>query len=142
MRVSTEEIKNALWSMKPYKAPGPDGLHAGFFQRFWQTVGDLVKDEVLKASSDRKIPDYLNKTHIVLIPKIQGPKTIANYRPISLCNLVYKIITKIIVMRIRPYLERLISPFQVAFVPGRRGVDNFIIVQELVHSIGRTKGFR
>ncbi|XP_023873179.1 uncharacterized protein LOC111985766 [Quercus suber] len=67
-RVSTKEIKSALWSMKPYKAPSPDGLHAGFFQRFWLTVGDSIKDEVLKAFSDRKIPDYLNKTHIVLIP--------------------------------------------------------------------------
>ena len=126
--------------MKPYKAPGPNGLNAGFFQRFWLTMGDSVKDEVLKAFSDRKIPEYLNKTHIVLIPKIQGPETIANYRPISLCTLVYKIITKIIVNRIRPHLERLISPLQPALVPGRRGVDNFIIVQELVHSIGRTKG--
>ena len=139
-RVSTEEIKSALWTTKPYKALGPDGLHTGFFQRFWLTVGESVKDEVLKAFSNRRIPDYLNKTHIVLIPKIQGPKTIANYRPISLCNSVYKIITKIIVARIRPHLERLISPLQAAFVPGRRGVDNFIIVQELVHSIGRTKG--
>ena len=127
-RVSIEEIKSALWSMKPYKAPSPNGLHAGFFQRFWLTMGDSVKDEVLKAFSDRKIPEYLNKTHIVLIPKIQGPETIANYRPISLCTLVYKIITKIIVNRIRPHLERLISPLQAAFVPGRRGVDNFIIV--------------
>ena len=138
-RVSIDEIKHALWSMKPYKAPGPDGLHAGFFQRFWLSVGDSVKDEVLKAFTERKIPDYLNKTHIVLIPKMQGPETIANYRPISLCNSVYKIITKIIVARIRLHLERLISPLQAAFVPGRRGVDNFIIVQELVHSIGRTK---
>ena len=103
-------------------------------------MGDSIKDEVLKAFSNRKIPNYLNKTYIVLISKIQGPETIANYRPINLCNSVYKIITKIIVARIRSHLERLISPLQAAFVPGRRGVDNFIIVQELVHSIGRTKG--
>lgn len=114
--------------MKPHKAPGLDGLHAGFFQCFWLTVGGSITEEVLRASADKNIPDYLNKTHIVLIPKMQGPKTIANYRPISFCNLIYKINSKIIVARIRPFLDRLISPYQAAFVLGRRGVDNFIIV--------------
>lgn len=94
----------------------------------------------MKAFTDRCIPDYLNKTHIVLILKIQGPKTIANYRPISLYNSVYKIIFKVIVARIRPHLDKLISPYQAAFVPGRKGVDNFIIIQELDHFIGRTRG--
>ncbi|KAL0005698.1 hypothetical protein SO802_013259 [Lithocarpus litseifolius] len=138
--VSTEEIKEALWSMKPYKAPGPDGLHAGFFQRFWLIVGDSVRKEVKKVFIDRKIPEYLNNTHIVLIPKIQGLETIGNYRPISLCNSVYKIITKIIVARIRPHLDTLVSPYQTAFVPGRKGVDNAIIAQELIHTIGKAKG--
>ena len=95
--VTMEEIKDALWSMKPYKALGPDGLHAGFFQRFWLVVGDSVKEEVMRAFTERKVPDYLNKTLIVLIPKIQGPETIGNYRPINLCNIIYKIISKIIV---------------------------------------------
>ena len=95
--VTLEEIKDALWSIKPYKAPGSDGLHAGFFQRFWLVVGDSVKEEVKRAFIERKVPDYLNKTLIVLIPKIQGPETIGNYRPISLCNIIYKIISKIIV---------------------------------------------
>ena len=86
------------------------------------------------------MPEYLNRTHIVLIPKIQGPKTLGNYKPISLCNTVYKIVTKIIVARLRPYLEKLVSPLQSAFVPGRKGIDNAIIVQELIHSISRKKG--
>ena len=137
--VSTEEIKEALWSMKPYKAPRPDGLHVGFFQRFWLIMGDSVRNEVEKAFIERKVPKYLNKTHIVLIPEIQGPKTIGNYKPISLCNSVYKIITKIIVARIRPHLDTIVSPYQVAFIPGRRGVDNAIIVQELIHTIKRAK---
>ena len=138
--VSPAEIKEALWSMKAYKAPGSDGLHAGFFQRFWLVVGDSVKEEVMKVFRDRKVPEYLNHTLIVLIPKIQGPETIGNYRPISLCNSVYKIITKVIVARIRPHLDSLISPLQAAFVPGRRGVDNTILVQELIHTMGRAKG--
>ena len=107
--VSIEEIKEALWSMKPYKAPGPDGLHIGFFQRFWLIVRDSMRKEVEKVFIERKVPEYLNNTHIVLIPKIQHTETIGNYRPISLCNSVYKIITKILVARIRPHLDKLIS---------------------------------
>lgn len=99
-----------------------------------------MREEVEKVFIERKVPEYLNKTHIVLIPKIQGPKTIGNYRPISLCNSVYKIITKVIAARIRPHLDTLVSPYQISFIPRRRGVDNAIIVQELIHTIGRAKG--
>ena len=123
-----EEIKNALWSLKAYKAPRPDGLHAGFFHRFWLIVGNSVIDLVKKVFDKRKVPEFLNRTHIVFIPKIQGPETLGNYRPISLCNTVYKVITKIIVARLRPFLEKLISTLQTAFVPGRKGIDNAIIV--------------
>ena len=138
--VTLEEIKDVLWSMKLYKAPGSDGLHARFFQRFWFVVGESIKEEVRRVFIERKVPDYLNKTLIVLIPKIQGPETIGNYRPISLCNTIYKIISKIIVARIRLHLEHLVSQYQTTFVPGRRGADNVIIVQELIHTIGRIKG--
>ena len=100
-------------------------------------MGRSVRDEVQAVFRDRKIPDYLIKTNIVLIPKIQGPETLGNYRPISLCNIVYKIVTKIIVGRIRLFLDQLIFPCQAAFVPGRRGVDNAIIVQEIIHTMGK-----
>ena len=126
--VTLEEIKEALWSMKPYKSPGPDGLHAGFYQRFWLTMGDSVKKEVMKVFLDRKVPEYLNKTLIVLIPKVQGPKSIGNYRPISLCNSVYKIISKVIINQLRPLLENIVSPFQTTFIPSKRGTDNVIII--------------
>ena len=138
--VTDEEITATLRSMKPYKAPSLDSLHAGFFQRFWPTMGDLVKKEVRHIFDTKKMLEYLNKTHLVLIPKIQGPETLGNYRPISLCNTTYKIVSKIIVNRIRPVLQNLISPVQTAFVPGRKGTDNAIIVQELIHSISKAKG--
>ena len=114
------EIKDGLWALKAFKAPGPNGLHARFIQRFWLTMGDLVKTEVKKAFKECKIPEYLNRTNVVLIPKIAGPEILGNYRPISFCNTVYKTITKILVARIRPYLDKLVSPLQSAFVPGRK----------------------
>ena len=137
---SEEEIRNAMWSLKPFKAPGPDGLHAGFFQKFWPVVGGSMIEEVKRIFVERVMPDFLNQTHIALIPKIQGPETLGNYRPISLCNTVYKVVTKIIVARLRPFLDNLISPLQSAFVPDRKGMDNVIIAQEFIHSLGRKKG--
>ena len=65
-----EEIKAALWSLKPFKAPGPDALDAGFFQKFWHIVGKSVIEEVQKVFDDRGVPEALNSTHIALIPKI------------------------------------------------------------------------
>ena len=88
----------------------------------------------------RTMPEFLNRTLISLIPKCQSPETLANYRPINLCNLVYKIVTKIIISRIRPLLNNLVSPLQAAFVSGRRGLDNILIAQELRHSIDDKKG--
>ena len=108
--VTEEEISAALWSLKAFKAPGPNGLHAGFYQHFWIIVGDSVKEHVKKVFREKKVPEYLNNTNIVLIPKVQGSETIGSYRPISLCNSVYKIISKVLVGRIRPLLDKLISP--------------------------------
>ena len=99
-----------------------------------------VINEVKKVFTERRVPVYLNTTHIALIPKIQGLETLSNYRPISLCNTVYKIVSKIIVARLRPYLDKLISPCQSAFIPGRKGIDNAIIAQEVIHSLNKKKG--
>jgi hypothetical protein len=125
--LSIEKIKSSLWSLKPFKAPGPDELHLRFFQRCWHIVSDSVVKEVSQIFNYGKMPHYLNQTLISLIPKCPGPESLTQFRPISLCNTIYKIVTKAIVARIRPLLSNLISPFQAAFVPGRRGIDNVII---------------
>ena len=137
---SDGEIWNALKLMKPYKAPGVDGLHVRFFQRFWLVVGDSVKREIKEVFMKQKVPEYLNQTLIALIPKQPSPETVSHYRPISLYNTVYKIISEIIVLRIWPLLPSLISPMQTAFIQGRREIDNVIIAQELIYSLRRRKG--
>ena len=138
--MSDDEIREGLWALKPYKAPCPDGLHAGFFQRFWPTVKESMRNEVMYIFEECRIPDYLNRTNIVLTPKIAGPESLGNYRPISLCNTVYKIVTKIIVARLRPHLDKLVCPLQSTFVPRRQSIDNAIVVQELIHTISKKKG--
>ena len=103
-------------------------------------VGESVRSEVKKIFANQKFPNYLNQTLIALIPKQLGPETVSQYRPISLCNIVYKIISKILVQRIRPLLLRLISPMQVAFLEGRRGAYNVIIAQEPIYSLRKRRG--
>ena len=72
-------------------------------------MGDTLREEVKGIFASGKIPEYLNQTIITLIPKHKNPKTFNHYRPISLCNMVYKIVTKIIVARLRPLLPGLVS---------------------------------
>ena len=126
--------------MKPFKAPGPDGLHAGFFQSYWSIVSDTVFREVKEIFDNLSMPPHLNETLITLIPKCPGADSLGLFRPISLCNTVYKVVTKTIVKRLRPLLPHLISPLQTAFVPGRLGVDNMIITQEIIHTMSLKRG--
>ena len=134
------KVKEALWPLKPFKAPGPDSLHAGFFQRYWGSVGDAVFKEVSHIFDSGCMLEFLNQTLMTLIPKCPGADCLGNFRPISLCNTLYKVVTKIIVKRLWVALPKLISSLQTVFVPGRKGIDNMILVQELVHTMGTKKG--
>ncbi|XP_059430102.1 uncharacterized protein LOC132163748 [Corylus avellana] len=81
-----------------------------------------------------------NHSHIALIPKQQGSHSVHHFRPISLCNIVYKIITKILATRLKTLLPKIISPLQSAFVPSRNIQDNTILAHELLHSFKSKKG--
>ena len=125
--VLEKEIMQGLWALKPFKAPKPNKLHASFFQYFWADVKFSVCKEISNIFEVRVMPEYLNETLISLIPKCPSLKSLNNLRPISLCNSMYKVVTKIIVGRLSPYLDKLVSPNQTAFVPGRRGLDNVVV---------------
>jgi hypothetical protein len=134
-----EEVRTALFQMHPSKAPGVDGLTAGFFQRHWELVKPVVVPAVLQFLSGGDLPDDLNDTAIVLIPKVRNPQSIKQYRPISLCTVIYKLCTKVIALRLRPVLEDTISQEQSAFVPGRLITDNALVAFECVHTMKRRK---
>ena len=135
-----QEVKNGLWSLKPFKVPRPDGLHIGFFQTYWNIVGSSVFEEVKEIFRSGTMPNHLNETLITLIPKFPGVDNLGSFRPISSCNTIYKVVTKMIVKRLRPYLLNLTFPLQTAFVSGRMEVDNMIIAQELIHTMSLKKG--
>lgn len=129
-----EEVKKALFQIGDFKAPGPDGMHAVFYKRFWDLLGDDLVQEVLQAVNSAQIPEGWNDTTIVLIPKVNNPTLVSQFRPISLCNVVYKIISKMLSNRLRIILSEIISDHQSAFVPGRIITDNILLAYESIHT--------
>jgi hypothetical protein len=134
------EVKKALFMMHPHKAPGPDGFTAGFFQRHWSLIGPDVCSVVLAFLNGGDMPSIVNNTVLVLIPKVKNPQDLSQFRPISLCNVLYKICSKVIANRLRLVLDDIISEEQSAFVPGRLITDNVLVAYESIHYLKRKKG--
>jgi hypothetical protein len=132
---SDQEISDALFQIGPIKVPGPDGFPAHFFQRNW---GTLIAD-VIKAVKDffvtSQMPVRVKDIAIILIPKKDEPELLKDFRLTSLCNVIYKVVSKCLVNRLRPMLQDIIGPMQSAFVPGRMVTDNALIAFECLHAI-------
>lgn len=126
--------------MGSFKAPGLDGLQAAFFKSQWKTIGDslckLIGDIFREPEKVRDI----NDTYLTLIPKVDAVCKVKDFRPISLCNVSYKVITKILAQRIRILMSGLVNPCQSSFTPHRQSRDNIIVAQEIFHSMRNKKG--
>ena len=132
-----EEVFEALQSIGDLKAPGPDGMPSIFYKKCWEVVGDKIVEEVLAVLHGGPMPEGWNETCVVLIPKTKNPESMKDLRPISLCNMVYKLISKVLANRLKRILPDVISPNQSAFVPGRLITDNALVAYEFLHTIRR-----
>lgn len=129
-----EEIKSILFLMHNLKMLGPNDFPVAFYKSYWLVVREAVIKAVTSFFTDGSITKEINSSLIILISKVPNPLSFKKYRPINLCNMIYKIISKILVSRIRPLLHRFISPCQSVFMLGCWIAKNQEIVQELLHS--------
>lgn len=132
-----EEIKDVIHSMAPDSAPGPDGYTGKFFICFWDVISKDVTAAVQAFFKGMSLPTGFTSSLIAMIPKVSSPATFADMRPISLCNFIYKIISRVISSRLECILPRIISPNQGAFVKGRNIVETISMASEMMKEIGR-----
>ena len=125
--------------MYPLKALRLDGMPPLFYQHFWPTMGNVVTNTVLDFLNFGVILPNFNETQIVLIPKVNKPQRVTEFRPISLCNVVYKMAAKILANRLKKILPAIISDTQSAFVNGRLIIKNILVAFETMHHINKRK---
>ena len=132
-----KEIKDAIWSIPSIKSPGPNGFNTCFYKTCWPVLGTQVCLAIKEFFSTGILPEELNTTRIVLIPKIQSLKTTSDFRPIACCKLIYKTISKLLCSRLRKVLPNVINHSQGAFIDGRKLLFNVLLCQEITTGYNR-----
>ncbi|KAK6145965.1 hypothetical protein DH2020_019834 [Rehmannia glutinosa] len=130
--VTPQAIKMALFDIEDERSPGPDGFSSGFFKKSWDIVGNDVIAVVSEFFDSSKLLRQINHTAIALIPKTDHSPTVADFKPIACCNVVYKVITKILASKLEYVVPKLIDPAQSMFISGRNIIDNIFSAQEII----------
>lgn len=136
------EVKRAVFFLGPHKAPGPDGLNGLFFKHHWDVVKEDIINTVKEFFRSGQFSSSLNETVITLVPKVNTSEEVSQFRPISCCNFIYKILSKILADRMKNLMNDLISDNQSGFVKGRLIQDNIFIAHEIFHSLNSRGGKR
>jgi len=129
------EFKHALFSMHSDKAPRSDGLNLAFYKRFWHLCGVELFHAGVNWLNSGNFPSHIMDTNIFLIPKKDNPESMRDFHPISLCNVIYEIISKVLANRLKPFLSKCISQEQFASVENRSIIDNVMVAYEIVHHL-------
>ena len=132
-QITKEEIFTALRDMENNRSPGPDGLT----KEFYCTFKDILIEPLLKVIQNAFTEGHLSETqklsYITLICKDpDNSESVKNYRPISLLNLDYKIISKVITNRVKSVVEHIVHPDQTCAVPGRTIFDNLHLMRNII----------
>jgi hypothetical protein len=136
---SESEVKAAVWDCDSFKSPGPDGVNFGFIKDFWEDMKGDVLRFISEFHRNGKLTKGLNSTFIALIPKVDSPQRLNDFRPISLVGSLYKILAKLLANRLRMVIGSVISETQTAFVKDRQILDGILIANEVVDEARRLK---
>lgn len=135
--INFKEFITAVQQMHPDKSSGPDGFSPAFFQHIWDLLGEEVFHCCKNWLSECSFPENLNDTTIVLITQKENAERMTELRPIALCNVLYKILAKVLENRLKVILPGVITENQSAFVPGRNIADNVLVAFEILHFMKR-----
>ncbi|CAN1302061.1 Transposon TX1 uncharacterized 149 kDa protein [Linum perenne] len=130
-----DEFHMAISQMSPNKAPGPDGLNPCFYQTFWSELGGTIASDCRDWLAQNHISESVRDTNIILLPKKQSSTSMSDLRPISLCDVRYRLISKVLANRLRQVIPHIIGEEQSAFVHGRSIVDNVLVAAETLHTM-------
>ncbi|KAL4609732.1 hypothetical protein ACB092_08G002500 [Castanea dentata] len=133
------KVEEALQQMALLKAPGPDGLTPLFYQNFWPSIGEDVSKAILNCLNSGSIPSSINHTFITLIPKVKSPSVVSEFCPIALCNVIYKLLSKVVTNRLKKVLPYIISESQSAFQSNKAILENILVAFELLHHMKTQK---
>lgn len=132
---SLAETSKALKGMGSLKSPGPDGYQPLFFMKTWNLTGQDLHSFAQGVLGGGDFSAEAAEALLVLIPKVNRPTSIKGFRPVNLCNVSMKVISKMIVNRLKKVLDDIISLNQASFIPGRQSLDNIVLCQELIHTL-------
>ncbi|XP_019184835.1 PREDICTED: uncharacterized protein LOC109179810 [Ipomoea nil] len=134
------EVRHAVFGMKRFGSPGPDGIQAAFYRHYWDIVGDSVTNFVISCLISGTVPTGMLEAYMTLIPNKNCPENAGDFKPITLLNVIFKIVSKVLVNRLRPVMKKMVGPFQNSFLPGKSTLDNVVMTQEVVHNMSKGQG--
>ncbi|GJR02100.1 RNA-directed DNA polymerase, eukaryota [Tanacetum coccineum] len=127
-----EEIKEAVWDCGSSKAPGPDGFSFAFVKKYWDIIQKDLYDFINSFFASSELPYGANSSFFTLIPKVNNPTLITDFRPISLIGIHYKIIAKILANRLSKVIDKIVSKEQSTFIVGCQILDGPVILSEII----------
>lgn len=121
------------------KSPSPNGFSSCFYQNHWPMVGESVNDVVLKILNEESMNSNLNSTFIALILKKRKLYFVSKFRPISLCNVLHKLLSKVITNKLKPLMKSVVSSNPSTFIPRRIITNSILFTHEMIHSLNNIK---
>ena len=131
--ITMTDLRKALNQMNENSAPGPNGLTVKFYKTFFSELAPLLIKMIDSAIKGEGLSAELKQSHITLIPKDSGdPLLTKNYRPISLLNIEYKLITKVLANKVSPFLESIVNPDQAAAIKDRNIQNHNHLIRDII----------